>query len=67
MKKVTWFFSLHPVTFYEQNFEKQKCLELVTSLFELQDMLTQVSFLVLPFQSGNCGKRKKKNGQRLNK
>ena len=22
MKKVTWFFPLHPVTFYGQNFEK---------------------------------------------
>ena len=31
MKKVTWFFPLHPVTFYGENFEKQKCLELVTS------------------------------------
>ena len=32
MKKVTSFFPLHTVTFYRQNFEKQKCLELVTSL-----------------------------------
>ena len=60
MKKVTWFFPLHPVTFYGQNFEKQKFLELVTSLFELQDMLTKISYLVLPFESGNCGKRRKK-------
>ena len=31
MEKVTWFFPLHPVTFYGEYFEKQKCLELVTS------------------------------------
>ena len=43
MKKVTWFFPFHPVTFYGQSFEKQKCLELVTSLFELQVMLTKIS------------------------
>ena len=60
MKKVTWFFPLHPATFYGQSFEKQKCLELVTSLFELQDMLTKIPFLVLPFESGNCGKRREK-------
>ena len=29
MEKVTLFFPLHPVTFYEEYFEKQKCLELV--------------------------------------
>ena len=42
MKKVTWIFPLHVVTFYGQKFEKQKCLELVTSLFELQEMLTKI-------------------------
>ena len=31
MKKVTWFFPLHPVTSHVENFEKQKCLELVAS------------------------------------
>ena len=60
MEKVTCFFPLHPVTFYGQSFEKQECLELVTSLFELQDMLTKIPFLVVPFESGNCGKRRKK-------
>ena len=66
MKKVTWFFLLHPVTFYGQNFEKQKCLELVISHFELQDMLTKIPFLVLPFESGNWNE-KEKNNKRLNK
>ena len=51
---------MHPVTFYEQNFEKQKCLELVTSFFELQDILKKIPFLVLPFESENCGKKKEK-------
>ena len=32
---------------------KKKCMKLVTSLFELQDMLTKIHFLVLPFESGN--------------
>ena len=48
MKKITWFFPLHPVTFHGQNFEKQKCLELLTSLFELQDMLAEIPSLFLP-------------------
>ena len=46
MEKVTWFFPLHPVPFYGQNFEKQKGLKLVTSLFELQNMVTKIRFLV---------------------
>ena len=32
MKKVTWFFPLHPVPFYGQDYEKQKSLEVFTSL-----------------------------------
>ena len=40
--------------------KKKKCPELVTSLFELQDMLLKTPVLVLPFESGNCGKRMKK-------
>ena len=60
MKKVTWFFPLHPVTCYGQKFEKQKCQELVISLSELQEMLTKILFLVLPFESGNCGNRREK-------
>ena len=35
--------------------------ELVTSVFELQEMLTKIPFLVLPFESGNCRKRREKN------
>ena len=38
---VTWFFILHPVTLYGQNFEKQKCLELVTSLFDYYSLNLQ--------------------------
>ena len=56
MKKVT----LYPVIFYRQNFDKQKCLKLVASLFELRDMLTKIPFLVLPFESRNCGQRREK-------
>ena len=44
-------FSLHPVTFYGQNCENQKCVEVVASLFKLQDMLTKIYFLVLAFES----------------
>ena len=65
MKKVTWFFLLHPVTFYGQNLEKQKCLEPIIILFELQDILTKIPFLVLAFESGNCGKRRNKKRQKI--
>ena len=52
MKKVTWFFPLHPVTFYGVNFEKQKCLELVIS----------------PLSCKTClQKEKAKNDERLNR
>ena len=49
---VTWFFLLHPVTFYGQNFENQKCL------FELQDMFTKM-FWSCPLNL-KTGKRRKK-------
>ena len=39
---------------------KAKMPELVTSVFELQEMLTKIPFLVLPFESGNCRKRREK-------
>ena len=65
MKKVTWFFLLHSVTFYGQNFEKQKCLELVNSLFELQDMLTKIPSLLLACKSVNCEKRRKKTIKKI--
>ena len=52
MKKVTWFFPLDPVSFYGENFEKQKCLELVTS----------------PLSYKTCLKKEKgKNDKKLNK
>ena len=52
MKKVTWFFSLHPVAFHGENFGKQKCLELVTS----------------PLSCKTClQKEKGKNDERLNR
>ena len=57
---IFFFFFLHPVTFYGRNFERQKYLELVSSLFELQDILIKIPFLVLLFESGDCGKRRKK-------
>ena len=56
MKKVTFY----PIIFYRQNFDKQKCLKLVTSLFELQDMLIKIPFLVLPFEFRNCEQRREK-------
>ena len=67
MKKVTWFFPLQPVTFYGQNFEKQKFLGLVTSLFELQDMLTKNLFFGLTLWIWKLWKEKGKNDKRLNK
>ena len=41
-------------------------LGLCTSLFELQNMLTKIPFLVSLFKSGNCGKKRKTNGKTLN-
>ena len=32
---------MHPVTLYGQNFEKQKCVELVTSLFDYYSLNLQ--------------------------
>ena len=60
MKKENKFFPLHRVPFYGQNYDKQKGLELVTSLFESKNMLTKIPFLVWPFVSENCGKKRKK-------
>ena len=39
--------------------KNKKDLELITSLFELQNMFEKVPSLVWPFESGNCGKKKK--------
>ena len=63
VKKVTWFFSLDRVTFYGQNFEKQKCLELVSSLFELQDMLTKIDFFGLTIWIWKLNREGKKRQQ----
>ena len=49
---------MHPVPFYGQDYEKEG-LELVTSLFEFQNMLAKIQFLVLPFESGNRKVKKK--------
>ena len=52
MKKLTWFFPLHPVAFYGENFEKQKRVELITG----------------PLSCKTClQKEKGKNDERLNK
>ena len=60
-EKGSLIFSFAPLApFYRQNYEKQKGLELVTSLFELQNMLTKIPVLVWSFESGNCRKKRKK-------
>ena len=41
-----------------QNVAKKS--KLVSSPFELQDMLTKIPFLVLSFESGNCVMRREK-------
>ena len=64
-EKSNLIFPLHQLLFYGQNYGKQKGLEPVTSLFELQDMLPKIPFLVLPFESGNCGKKRKKTAKHL--
>ena len=65
-EKVNLIFAFAPSDFLRQNFEKQKCLELVTSLFDLQYMPAKIPALVLPFESENCGEGKK-NYKRLSK
>ena len=61
MKKLIWFFPLHPVPTYGQDHEKQKrCGTSYHSPFELQNMFRKIPFLVWPFESGNCGKERKK-------
>ena len=61
MKKRTWFFPLHPVPFYRQDYEKQvRSYELATSFSELQNMFTKIDFLVWPFESGNWKEKEKK-------
>ena len=61
MKKLTWCFPLYPVSVYAQYHQKQqKDGELVTSL-----PLRKIPFLVRPFESGNCEKKRKKLGKKI--
>ena len=60
IENVNWFFPLHPVSIYRNSYVKQKTHELVSSLFDLQNMFIKFPFLVWSFESGNCGKKKKK-------
>ena len=52
-------FSFATSPFFGQDYEKRKSLEVVTSLFELQNMFSKIAFLVWPFEAGNCGKATK--------
>ena len=68
LKRITGFFLLHPVTFYGKKFEKQKYLELVTSLFKLQDMHAKISFVGLTYPLNlEAVEREGKNDKILNK
>ena len=59
-EKGSLIFSLHPVPFYKQDYEKQiQSYELVTSLFELQDMFTKIDFLFWPLESWNWQEKEK--------
>ena len=61
MKKPTLFLTLYPVPIYGQDNEKQRRHGTsYQSLVELQNMFRKISFLVWPFESGNCGKERKK-------
>ena len=59
---------MHPITFYGKKFEKQKYLELVTSLFELQDMHAKIPFVGLTYPLNvEAVERDGKNDKILNK
>ena len=64
MKKITLFFPLHPVNFYGKNFDKQKRLELITSVsLSCKTCLQKFLFWSYPLQKSkslNCGKKKGK-------
>ena len=67
MKKLTSFFPLHTVPIYGQDHEKQK--RRGTSyqpLFGLKNIFRKIPFLVRPFKSGNCGKKRKKTSKIFN-
>ena len=53
-------FFLHPVPPYGEIMKTKKGLELVTCLFELQNMFTKIHFLVRHFESGNWKEKEKK-------
>ena len=59
---------MHPVTFYGKKLGKQKYLELVTSLFELQDMHAKIPFVGLTYPlNEEAVEREGKNDKILNK
>ena len=64
-KKGNLIFSFAPSPFFGQNYQKQKGLELVTGLFELQKMLAKIPFLVRSLEFRNCGKKRKKNRENI--
>ena len=59
MKKVTWFFPLHPVPFYGQDYEKQKRPETSYLSLWVAKYVTKINFLVWPFESGNWKEKEK--------
>ena len=56
--KDNFIFSLHPVPFFGQDYEKQKMPG--TCLFESQNMFRKIHFRVRPFDSGNWKEKEKK-------
>ena len=61
MKKLTWFFPLHQVPIYGRDHEKQKrCGTSYQSLSLSSKHVGKIPFMVWPFESGNCGKERKK-------
>ena len=65
MKKVTWFFLLHPVPFYGQDYEKQTSPGTTYLSLWVANMFKKINFLVWPFESGNWEGKKKKNTEYL--
>ena len=59
MKKSTCFSLLHPVPIYEQDHGKRPGTS-YQSLFELKNTFRKIPFLVRPFESRICGKKRKK-------
>ena len=61
MKKVTWFFLLHPAPFYGQDYEKQTSPGTTYLSLWVVNMFKKINFLVRPFESGNWEGKKKKH------